>query len=168
MIDTTTHAAATLTGGNIPAHEPGAYPPLSCCGGPVQLVDPRRDPTCAERLPGHLAGRLDDLRRILARDDPYAPGPDDIDEPGPLDEYALGESVSYAVRVDLSTGGPADYITATVGPDGVERATYHFADWFDHAERNLDGDELETIAAYLDALGLTDGPTLALTIGSQR
>lgn len=33
------HAAAVLTGGSIPAHYAGAYPRLSCCGGPVQLVE---------------------------------------------------------------------------------------------------------------------------------
>jgi hypothetical protein len=32
------HDAAILTGGYAPAHEPGAYPSLSCCGGPVVLV----------------------------------------------------------------------------------------------------------------------------------
>lgn len=32
------HQAATLTGGKVPAHAPGAYPRLSCCGGPVLLV----------------------------------------------------------------------------------------------------------------------------------
>lgn len=33
------HAAAVLTGGNVPAHYDGAYPRLSCCGGPVELVE---------------------------------------------------------------------------------------------------------------------------------
>lgn len=33
------HQAAELTGGSVPAHVPGAYPRLSCCGGPVPLVD---------------------------------------------------------------------------------------------------------------------------------
>ena len=32
------HAYAILTGGTVPAHVPGAYPRLSCCGGPVELV----------------------------------------------------------------------------------------------------------------------------------
>ena len=32
------HLAAVLTGGSVPAHVPGAYPSLSCCGGPIQLV----------------------------------------------------------------------------------------------------------------------------------
>ena len=32
------HPEATLVGGQVPAHEPGAYPSLSCCGGPIELV----------------------------------------------------------------------------------------------------------------------------------
>jgi len=32
------HLTAELTGGSVPAHVPGAYPRLSCCGGPVGLV----------------------------------------------------------------------------------------------------------------------------------
>jgi hypothetical protein len=32
------HKAVALAGSNIPAHTPGAYPNLSCCGGPFRLV----------------------------------------------------------------------------------------------------------------------------------
>ena len=32
------HKAVALAGRNIPAHTPGAYPNLSCCGGPLRLV----------------------------------------------------------------------------------------------------------------------------------
>lgn len=35
------HPGAELTGGTIPAHVPGAYPSLSCCGGEVALEWPR-------------------------------------------------------------------------------------------------------------------------------
>lgn len=112
---------------------------------------PLKGGTCAERLPDHLAGRLADFRVMLAREDPDE-APDDIDEPGPLNEYALGVSVIYSVRVELSTGGPADYLTADVDADGdIERIAYHYADWFDHAERYLDGDAFDTARDYIGA-----------------
>lgn len=114
-----------------------------------------RQPTCAERLPEHLAGRLADIRAILARDDPDEPTEaerDDINAPGPLNEYPLGASLAIAVRVELSTGGPADYITATVDHGEVTRAEYHFADWFDHAETALENDDLDVVAHFIDAL----------------
>ena len=33
------HPAVTLTGGSVPAHRPGAYQNLSCCGGETVLVE---------------------------------------------------------------------------------------------------------------------------------
>lgn len=32
------HEPVELTGGSIPAHVPGAYPRLSCCGGSIEVV----------------------------------------------------------------------------------------------------------------------------------
>lgn len=59
------------------------------------------------------------------------------DNEGALDEQILGVSttVTVTVRVELSTGGPADYVTAEVDPrDGsLSDVEYHFAPWFDHA-----------------------------------
>jgi hypothetical protein len=112
--------------------------------------------TCAERLPRHLASRLDDFEKMIARDDPdelTEAEEEDINAPGPLSEYPLGASVRFAVRVELSTGGPADYLEAIVdGDGGIERITYHFADWFDHAEQSLSGDDFDTAEAFITAL----------------
>jgi hypothetical protein len=36
--NTASHSAVELTGGSIPAHVPGAYPRLSCCGGTIEVV----------------------------------------------------------------------------------------------------------------------------------
>lgn len=33
------HLPVTLVGGSIPAHEPGAYPTLACCGGDRVIVE---------------------------------------------------------------------------------------------------------------------------------
>lgn len=74
-------------------------------------------------------------------------------------EYPLGTSSYRVFRVDLSTGGPGDWLEAKcsgdtpryepAGDDGehyeVETITYHFNDWFDHAERVLVG--LDFLAA---------------------
>lgn len=71
-------------------------------------------------------------------------------------ELPLAVSAKTVFRVELSTGGPADWLevfcsgdTPLYEPAGdgehyeVERIVYHFADWFDHAERDLSGFELE-------------------------
>lgn len=106
-------------------------------------------PSAAERLPGHLLSRLADLRAMLDRDDP-----DEGDDELPaLYDYGLGSEVRYSIRVDLSTGGPADYVTATVSAEGdVLDAQYHFADWWDHAQQSLTGPELRTVEEWLGAL----------------
>jgi hypothetical protein len=105
--------------------------------------------TCAERLPRHLASRLEDFDAMLKRDDPD----EGDDELGPLNEYPLAATIRYAIRIDLSTGGPADYLEAIADADGsIERIAYHFADWFDHAELSLSGDEFDTAERFIEAL----------------
>ena len=111
----------------------------------------RTDPTCAERLPEQLASRLEDFRAMLDRDDPDEPG--DGADLGPLSEYPLAATVRYHVRVDLSTGGPADYLTADVDSSGdIGTIRYHFADWFDHADAILTGDDYATAYGFIEAL----------------
>lgn len=107
-----------------------------------------RQPTAAERLPDALTGRLADIRAMLDREDPYE-GDDDL--PG-LNEYGLGSTVRYSIKVELSTGGPADYVTADVEAGEVVTATYHFADWWDHAAERLTGPAFDTIAEWLGTL----------------
>lgn len=69
------------------------------------------------------------------------------------DEYPLGMSRKTVFRIELSTGGPADWLEVIAeksdryGYD-VERIVYHFADWFDHAERTLSGEEFDTAEAF--------------------
>jgi len=137
-----------------------AVSPLKVCsasddpstyGTEARTVTTEREKSCAERLPGELASRLEDIRAILARED-YDEPADDDDELPPLNEYGLGSEVRYSIRVELSTGGPADYVTAEVSGGEVLSARYHFADWFDHAEKRLEGAELDTVRDWLAAL----------------
>lgn len=109
-----------------------------------------RDATCAERIGEHQASREEHLRALFTAQENWENRSPDPDYPGEtidsdgaqerLDELPLGVSVSRLLRVELSTGGPADYVTAELDGGDVVRATYHFADWFDHAERSLEPD----------------------------
>lgn len=67
-----------------------------------------------------------------------------------ISELPLGVSVKRVLRIDLSTGGPGDWLEADVDDDGtVDSVTYHFNDWFDHAERTVDsGSALWRAAEY--------------------
>lgn len=77
-----------------------------------------------------------------------------------LDAYPLGVSRKAVFRVELSTGGPADWLEVICGntvadPYGarggleVEEIVYHFADWFDHAERELSGEEFDAAERFV-------------------
>ena len=52
-----------------------------------------------------------------------------------LDHFALEISTFKVVKILLSTGGPSDWLEALISDEGdLVRLTYHYADWFDHAE----------------------------------
>lgn len=52
-----------------------------------------------------------------------------------LDNLALEVSVYKVIKVLLSTGGPADWIEIKVNNDDeILGMTYHYQDWFDHAQ----------------------------------
>lgn len=77
-----------------------------------------------------------------------------------INEYPLGVSSYTTFRVDLSTGGPGDWLEVICsggapayegGGDAyeIDRIVYHFADWFDHAERELEGYDLDRAKAFV-------------------
>lgn len=112
-----------------------------------------RTDSCEARLPEHLASRLDDFRSMVGWLDAWAQtnhhGRQDTAQER-LDNYPLAVDVRYSVRVELSTGGPADYLVAEVDGDGEVRSiAYHFADWFDHAAKVLDGDDFTAAERYI-------------------
>lgn len=106
--------------------------------------------TCADRIAKHLASRAEHVAELFAiadGDDVGEVDGEEMDRDAAYDrlyELPLGISSSITFRVDLSAGGPADYLTAEVAKHerfGFELAgpvVYHFADWFDHAEMTLD------------------------------
>ena len=102
------------------------------------------DTTCEARIDASLAGRLDDLRKLLS-------GECDPDEVDTLAEYGL--SFDYVpsetfddqpegyFRYQLSWGGPSDEFRFFVNPDlSCHRIEYWFLDWFDGARRTLSGE----------------------------
>jgi len=100
-----------------------------------------KQPTCEERIGAQLASAMEDIRNALA----------DVEGNGARQEY--GESILYfgkifeVYRVELSYGGPQDYIDLFVDPEDrvIDHAIYHFLDWFDSAQRPIVGDDLEAV-----------------------
>jgi len=58
---------------------------------------------------------------------------------------AYGISVKRVMRLELSGGGPASWLEVHFDDSNrwpeVETVIYHFADWFDHAEREVSESE---------------------------
>lgn len=104
-----------------------------------------REASCAERLPEHLASRLEDFRAMETRER-RASATDNDDRRDALytevSEYPLAVTVHRVWRIDISTGGPGDWIEVHTDDDNdPTRVEYHFQDWFDHASVALDGEE---------------------------
>lgn len=57
-----------------------------------------------------------------------------------LYELPLGMSKQTVYKIELSTGGPADFINAYVNDGILDRVTYHYQDWFDGAEMEVEED----------------------------
>lgn len=165
------------------------------------------DPTCDERIAGQMAGRADDVRKMLAAQGGetvcrhcgqvitegkvYASGgehrwshprdggrhayfcasgaptahaePDeDVDEDS-LSSFGLEVTRKVTLKFLMSTGGPADWLEILCDggyptdkdpgertPLEVERVTYHFSDWFDHAECEVaEGSPLYDLAEWI-------------------
>lgn len=69
---------------------------------------------------------------------------------GNVGDAVLAVSTSIRMRVELSTGGPADYLTCELDPEDrtVSDVVYHFADWFDHAARPVHDGPLVNLCNY--------------------
>ena len=67
-------------------------------------------------------------------------------------EYPLGLSTYKVHRIDLSTGGPGDWLEVFVNDSAIDRIVYHFNDWFDHAETTLSGADFDAAESFVMAL----------------
>lgn len=121
-----------------------------------------RQATCEQRIGAVMESREQYIAGLQKIIDGQATSFDDEDQArARLDELPLSVQIERVLRIDLSTGGPADYITAKLSRESygwaVTSATYHYADWFDHAERPIDeGSALWRMAEYYADLGVID------------
>jgi hypothetical protein len=109
--------------------------------------------TCSDRVADERKAREQQLDELFARVN--ADDADDADEANDeLMSLPLEVTATVTLKVLLSTGGPADYLTAEIerARHGWERSTdvtYHFADWFDHASEVLDDES--SLVTYFDS-----------------
>lgn len=114
--------------------------------------------SCADRINDSLESREQYMHEMLNAMDNGEPFDGYDDGSDAFFEYMLGYSKKTVFKFELSWGGPSDYIEVAVCEDGnhyeIEKVTYHFADWFDHASLVLDNSSplWDFVERYLDVV----------------
>lgn len=99
-----------------------------------------KEKTCAQLVYQKMQDQNENLERlqdILNDGESTSEMIDEADDE--LMNYSLEVSSYKVVKILLSTGGPADWIEVRVDDENyVLGMDYHYADWFDHAETQID------------------------------
>jgi hypothetical protein len=103
-------------------------------------------PTCEQRIERNLAEQEERLSVVWARVDHDA----NDDQVTVYEELEpLSVETKRVMRLMFSCGGPSDWIEAdlerTKHGYAVAGMSYHFADWFDHAERGVSQGEAPSL-----------------------
>ncbi|MEY2912223.1 MAG: hypothetical protein RLZZ184_1532 [Cyanobacteriota bacterium] len=107
--------------------------------------------TCEERIEDSMNRMEDHLSLVFRVLDEDTFDEDDEDDQKQLKEIeddgidretiyeiAAGSSIHRVVTIVLSGGGPSTHIEAHLDEDGnIEKATYHYLDWWDGAKRKI-------------------------------
>ena len=97
--------------------------------------------SCRERISGEWESRKQEMKRA---DKALAKG--DQTELEELQDQVLSISKTTKFRIDLSWGGPQDFIEVEVDDSGeIIGGSYHFLDWFDGAEIELSEEERDLV-----------------------
>lgn len=112
--------------------------------------------TCRDLVEEKLSDReeyLSDLFDAVENNQPYD-GYDDAIEASY--DFPLEISTKIMIKILLSYGGPSDWLEVIVDKDPgypypeIDRVTYHYADWYDHAETVVSKDS--SIYKYIDQI----------------
>jgi hypothetical protein len=86
--------------------------------------------TCEERINSHLNALEEDIAVIVEQ---FYEG----DSEGVWNNYPLSVDTYKMTRIQLSWGGPADFLDVKHDGNIIISVTYHFQDWFDGAVRDV-------------------------------
>ena len=101
--------------------------------------------SCEERIEEMLKLTIKDMKEVIESKDP-------VEE---INNKALALTKTELYKLELSAGGPSDYIEFEFNPENkeLERITYHFLDWFDGAKRDIEynTDEWKILEGTVDS-----------------
>ena len=99
--------------------------------------------SCSDRIQKYFDSRneyLEEVSEAMANGESYDGYEDAVDAWNEFPMAISTEKITQ-IKIELSWGGPSDYIMVDVYDDGeIKSAEYHFADWFDHAKMNIPKD----------------------------
>lgn len=90
-----------------------------------------KEKTCEERIDSQLANLEESCADIVKI---YYEG----DEDGEWNNYPLSVDTYKMTRIQLSWGGPSDFLDVKHDGTIILAVTYHFQDWFDGAVRDVE------------------------------
>ena len=89
-----------------------------------------RELTCEERIDSQLANLEESCADIVKI---YYEG----DDEGEWNNYPLAVTTRQETKIELSWGGPSDFLSVIHEGAEIYAVTYHFQDWFDGAVREV-------------------------------
>jgi hypothetical protein len=112
-----------------------------------------KDRTCAERIEENYLSRCVTVGALMNAYDPSNLNEDDEDEmemlkeiqsedynEDSIHEFPLSIEKFVTMKIQFSTGGPADWIEFEMNDRGIYDVRYYFQDWFDVASMNVSRD----------------------------
>jgi hypothetical protein len=92
-----------------------------------------KEATCEERIDAHLEALEEDIAGVIQA---YYNG----DEEEAWNNYPLSVRDYQVTKVELSWGGPSDFLKIFHEGTEIYSVEYHFQDWFDGAMRKVSQD----------------------------
>ena len=92
-----------------------------------------KEATCEERIDAHLNALEEDIASVIQG---YYDGEEEGYEA--WNNYPISVDTYKMTRIQLSWGGPSDFLDVKHDGHIVLAVTYHFQDWFDGAVRDVE------------------------------
>ena len=92
-----------------------------------------KEKSCAERIDAQLKTLEGDCKALLKR---YNKGSEEAFEE--WNNYPLDVDTRKVTKIELSWGGPSDFLKVEHDGREIYSVEYHFQDWFDGAMRHVE------------------------------
>jgi hypothetical protein len=96
-----------------------------------------KEQTCEERIDSQLSNLEESVTDILKG---YYQEGESEEGYEAWNNFPLSVETRKETKIQMSWGGPSDFLSVVHDGTDIFTVTYHFQDWFDGASRSIDGD----------------------------